>query len=373
VRIGIDARCLEWQEGGPARYLINMLKIWPQINREHRFVLFFQNYIPEDDFLKNERFEHVLIKGPKLLKTRRILGEQLLMPFSIKQSKLDLFFTPWYSAPLVSYCPKTVVGCWDVSCKTHPSHYTLLEKISFGIFPPLSCRQADGVITCSQYDAGQIEHHYGITSERICVVRFAADDKFKPANDPKQLDSFRSKYGFPQKYILSMGIIIKRRSVDVIIDAFKDIYRNYPDVGLVVVGRNATVPFVDIEAKMRPLIKEGRGFYLLRAPEEDIVNFYRGAWYYICTSTTDGESLMLKEAMKCATPVITSSLLKETVGGNAVILEDPTDQKQTADVFRRIIPNNSLRTHYANEGQKWMQSLSWGIVAQKSLEFLETR
>ena len=373
MRIGVDARCLEWPEGGPARYLVNMLKLWPQMSRQHRFVLFFQNRIPEDDFLKNERFELVLMKGPRILKSRRITGEQLLMPRHIKQSKLDLFFTPWYSAPLLSSCPKTVVCCWDISAKTHPSHYTILERISFGIFPPLSCKLADGVITCSQYDARQMEKHYGIPSERIRVVQFAADDKFKPANDPEQLDSFRSKYGFPEKYILVMGIIIKRRNVDVIINAFKDIYRDHPDIGLVVVGRNATMPFVDIEAEMKPLIEEDRGFYLLRAPEEDLVDFYRGAWYYMCTSTTDGESLMLKEAMKCGTPVITSPLLKETVGGNAVILEDPTDQKQTAEVFRRIIPDHDLRKHYSDGGQKWMQSLSWDRVAQESLQFLESR
>jgi glycosyltransferase involved in cell wall biosynthesis len=373
MRIGIDARCLEWQRGGPARYLINMLKLWPQMNRQHRFVLFFQNYIPDDDFLKNKLFEHILIKGPKLLKTRRIVAEQLLMPYQIKQSKLDLFFAPWYSAPLLSYSPKTVVGCWDISCNTHPSHYTILERISFGFFSPRSCRKADGVITCSQFDAHQIEQYFGIPSERICVVQFASDDKFTPASDPKQVESFRSKYGFPLRYILFMGIIIKRRNVDVIIDAFKDIYHDYPDIGLVIVGRNSTVPFVDIEAKMKPLIEEDRGFYLLRASEEDIVDFYRGAWYYICTSTTDGESLMLKEAMKCGTPVITSPLLKETVGGNAVILEDPTDRKQTADIFRRIIPDYALRNHYAAAGLQWMQPLSWNRVAQESLRFLESR
>ncbi len=372
MRIGVDARCLEWAEGGPARYLVNMLKLWPQMRGQHQFVLFFQNRIPEDDFLKNERFELVLMKGPKILKSRRIVGEQVLMPRYIRRSKVDLFFTPWYSAPLAACCPKKVVGCWDVSANTHPDHYTILERISFGFFSPRSCRQADGVITCSLYDARQIERHFGIPSERIRVVYFAADDKFRPADDLSHLKSFRRRYGFPEKYILFMGIIIKRRNVDVIIDAFTDIRREYPDIGLVVVGRNATVPFVDIEARMKPLIDERRGFYLPRAPEEDLVDFYRGAWYYMMTSTTDGESLMLKEAMQCGTPVITSPLLEETVGGKAVILNDPTDRRQTADIFRRIIPDHELRNRLAAEGQQWMKTLSWEKVAQDSLAFIET-
>jgi glycosyltransferase involved in cell wall biosynthesis len=373
MRIGVDARCLEWPEGGPARYLVNMLKLWPQMNGQHRFVLFFQNRIPEDDFLHNGRFELVLMRGPKILKSRRIVGEQVLMPHYIRRSKVDLFFTPWYSAPLARCCPKKVVGCWDVSANTHPSHYTILERISFGFFSPRSCRQADGIITCSRYDARQIERYFGVPSQRIRVVAFAADNKFRPGDDPAQVEAFRRRCGFPQKYILYMGIIIKRRNVDVIIDAFTDICRDYPDVGLVVVGRNATIPFVDIEAKMRPLIDAGRGFYLRRAPEEDVVDFYRGAWYYISTSTTDGESLMLKEAMQCGTPVITSPLLEETVGGNAVILEDPTDRRQTADIFRRVIPDQGLRNRCAAEGQQWMKTLSWERAARESLEFIETR
>ena len=82
---------------------------------------------------------------------------------------------------------------------------------------------------------------------------------------------------------------------------------------------------------------------------------------------------MLKEAMQCGTPVITSPLLKETVGGNAVILDDPTDSKQTVAVLRKVALDKQLRDYYANEGIKWMQPLSWERVARESLEFLESR
>lgn len=241
------------------------------------------------------------------------------------------------------------------------------------VFSPRSCRQSDGVITCSDYDAEQIEKVFRVPGKDIQVVHYAADEKFKPAEDPKPAENFRHRYGFPEKYILYMGIIIKRRNVDVLIDAFGDIQKEFPDVGLVVVGRNATIPYVDIEAKMKPLIESGKGFYLKRAPEADVVDFYRAAWYYMSTSITDGESLMLKEALKCGTPVITSPLLKDTVGGAAVILDDPTDRKQTADVFRKAIPDISLHDRIAADGIKWMATHSWEKVARESLDFIESR
>lgn len=370
MRIGIDARCLEWNRGGPARYLINMLKFWPRMSGKHKYVLFFRNDPPHDDFLKDESFEHFVIKGPSFMKTRRIVEEQFLMPGAIRKSGIDLFFTPWYSAPLACNGVKTVIGLWDISSTTHPSHFTMLERISFGYFAPKSSKRAAGVLTCSKYDGRQIERYYGIPSDRICVVPYAVDDKFTLA-DKAQIESFRRKYGFPERYILSMGIIIKRRDIDVKLDAFMDIHEEYPDVGLVVVGRDVTVPFVDIKKKLKPLIEKGRAFYLERAPEEDLADFYRAAWYYICTSTTDGESLMLKEAIRCGTPVITSPFLMETLGDNAVLLEDPTDRKQTADVFRKVLGDPGLRAEYSAKGSKWVRGLSWEKVAADSLKFLE--
>ena len=52
-------------------------------------------------------------------------------------------------------------------------------------------------------------------------------------------------------------------------------------------------------------------------------HFIRPLTSYICTSTVDGEALMLKEAMQSGTPVITSPLLKEAIGGNGLIIDDP--------------------------------------------------
>lgn len=373
MRIGIDARCLEWQRGGVARYLINMLKLWPKMTNRHQFVLYFQNRIPKDDFLKNCLFEHKKIRGPRLLKTRRIIAEQLLMPFQIRQDELDLFFATCYSAPLLYNYPKTVVAVWDISYTTHPGHYALAMRIALSFFSRHSCRRAAGVITCSPFDARQIERYYRISRERICTLQLAADDKFQPLKDEKPLRDLRRKYNLPNRYLLSLGAIYNRRNVDVIIDAFKDVYCDYPDIGLVVVGRNHTRPFVDIASRMKSLIKDGRGQYLPWIPEEEIVTLYGGAWYYICVSTVDGESIMLKEAMRCGTPVITSPLLEESVGKFAVILRNPSSRRETAKIFHRIIPSRKLRERCAHEGYKWVQQMSWTKVAQESLEFLETR
>lgn len=132
MRIGIDARCLEWNRGGVSRYLVNMLKLWPEHTVQHKFILYFQNKIPEDDFLRHPFFELKLLKGPELIKSRRIVAEQILMPGQLRKDNLDLFFATWYTSPLLYSGIKTVVAAWDISYSTHPAHYSWWNRISLG-------------------------------------------------------------------------------------------------------------------------------------------------------------------------------------------------------------------------------------------------
>lgn len=374
MKIGIDARCLCWQRGGVARILLNLLKLWPLMTDRHRYVLYYDNEVPDDDCLRHTIFEHRVIRGPRFLTKHPGVSEHLFLPFEIQRDKLDLFFATYYTAPMICPCPKIIVAAWDISYTTHPHHYSFRHSRQMSLFSRYSCRRASGVVTCSPFDGRQIERVYGVPKERICVLQLAADDKFKPLHNMQKVDLLKQKYSLPERYILSMGVIHNRRNVPVIIRAFNDIYEDYPDVGLVVVGHNFTTPRIDFEALMKPLIERGKGVYIPgHVPEDDMMCLYCGAWYYICTSTIDGEALMLKEAMRCGTPVITSPFLEETVGGNAVILKDPTSVKETSDVFRKVFTSYELRDQYAAKGLEWVQQLSWYKVAQETMQFFESR
>ncbi len=373
MRIGIDATLLETQRGGVATILTNLLKRWPEMTNRHRFVLYFDQGVPPDDFLRHNAIEHRVIPRPKFAPGSSLPREQLLLPLQIRRDKIDLFFSPWYYLPLYCPAPKTVVGAWDISFTTHRDHYRFKEGLRLHLFSRRSCRHASGVLTCSKYDKEQIERHYGVASDRVCALPLAPDPKFHQVTKPERLAALRRKYNLPDKYLLSMGVMFNRRHVDVIIDGFNAVRAEFPDVGLLVVGKNRTVPVVDIEGSMRALAESGRGTYLTWAPEDEVVDLYNSAWYYICVSTVDGEATMLKESLRCGTPVVTSPLLEETVGGHAVIVQDPTSSEDMADTFRRIIPDTALRDRHAAEGLEWSRSLSWERVAEMSLAFLENR
>lgn len=373
MRIGIDARCLEWSRGGVSRYLVNMLHLWPQMTDKHKFILYFQNFIPDDDFLRNPFFELKLLKGPKVLKSHRILAEQILMPSQLRRDNLDLFFASWYTAPLLFRGVKTVVAAWDISYSTHPSHYSLANRISLGYFSRKSCEKADGVLTCSVFDAEQIEKHYGIPADKILTVHLAADDRFTSKRDEVKLAKVRLKYKLPERFILSLGVIHNRRNVDLIIKAFEQIKDEFRDFSLVVVGRNSTQPYVDIEQLMQPMISEGRAVYMPWFDDVDLPSLYQAAHYYVCTSTVDGETIMLKEAMKAGTAVITSPLLRGTIGGHGLIISDPESLSATAAVLRIAMSCDDGREERIGKGVEWNEQFTWDRVARESLKFLESR
>jgi glycosyltransferase involved in cell wall biosynthesis len=373
MKIGIDARCLEWKRGGVSRYLINMLKLWPKFPAEHRFVLYFQNYIPDDEFLRHPVFELKLLEGPRVLRSHRILAEQFLMPSQLRSDNLDLFFATWYTAPLLYRSAKTVVAAWDISYSTHPKHYSWVHRISLGYFSRKSCKRAAGVITCSEFDALQIEKYYSVPPQNILTVYLAADQRFKPERNQPEIDRVREKYKLPSLFILSMGVIHNRRNVDIVIKAFAFLKDEFPDFSLVVIGRNSTLPYVDIEGMMGPMIEEGRAHYHSWFDDEDLPALYQAAHSYICTSTVDGETIMLKEAMQSGTPVITSPLLKGTIGGHGLIIENPESLDNTSDVLRIAMGRDLERDQRIEEGIKWNRQISWESAAKDSLAFLESR
>ena len=371
MKIGIDARCLEWERGGVSRYLVKLLEKWPLINDTHEFILYFQNFIPDDYFLEYSNYSCRVINGPQFLRKRRILTEQLLIPFEEKKDNLDIYFATWYSAPIILKAPRTVVAAWDISYSTHPSHYSLANRFSLGYFSRISCQNASGIVTCSDYDAEQICKNYFIPKDKILTVYLSADDRFTPDRNEKTIQAVKNKYSLPERFLLSLGVIHNRRNVDIIIKAFNCLKDDYPDFGLVIVGRNNTQPHLDIESQLSGLISEGRANYIRWIDDEDLPDIYKSAEFYICTSTVDGESIMLKEAMKVGTPVITSPLLEGSIGtGNGYIINNPESIEDTELTIRKALNNNLERKELIKLGIDWNKQYSWDKVAKETLEFI---
>lgn len=361
MRIGIDARPLEWQRGAVARFTLRMLEHYSKEKKNDHIILFFQNYIPDDlNYLKEHNFELILIKGPKLFKKKRAIAEQLLLPKAIKKSKCDIFLATNYSAPLFTNCP-IVLCLWDITYSTYPNHYKYYNAITLSITSRLSAIKAKKIITCSNFDAQEIINTYKVKKNKILIVEFGLEKKFKPIekNDEIKIQNFKKKHCLPDKFILALGVIYNRRNIDKIIEGFIDSNIFSSDISLVVIGRNATVPKIDIETKYKAIVKANKGFYMSWAEDDELVLWYQAAYFYITTSKVDGESMMLKEAISCGTPVVTSPLLKHSVKENCLLVNNPDNKDDWVTLFNEINEERFDINKMINKGIRDSKDFLW--------------
>jgi glycosyltransferase involved in cell wall biosynthesis len=369
MKIGINCHLFEIERGGPVRFVVNMLKYWPQMSDAHEYVLYFKDEVPDDDFFQHPTFTCKTVPSPSWY--HQVLWEHISLARAVSKDKLDLFFSPWYYHPVFFKCPKKVVAAWDITYSTHPEMYTGLFQKYFSITSRRSCKKSDGVMTCSYFDGRQIEKYYGIDEDRICVVQFEPESKFVPVRDEAKIAALKKKHHLPEKFLLAMGSMYNRRHIDVIIQAFERLQHDHPDMGLVVCGKNATTPHVDIEALLEPLRAQGKAVYMQRMPEEDMVMAYNAAEWYICVSDCDGETILLKEAMRCGTPVISSPLLEEAVGEHAIMVDDPSNCDQMEQALRKAFTSTGLREDLSKNGLIWAERFNSKENAEKGLRFLE--
>jgi len=365
MKIGIDARCLEWNRGGVARILLHILDAWVDVYKDDDLVLLFQSQIPPDIEKRYPNVKCVKPRGPEFFKSRRILCEQILFPWVLFRENLDLFFATWYSAPILNFSTKVIVGAWDISYSTHPQHYSFFNRLSLGIFSKWSCKSAKMVVTCSDYDSGQLQKYYLIPKSKTHVMYLSADQRFRETLPTPSLESVQRKYSLPSKFILSLGVIHNRRNVDKIIQAYSSLGLSQQDIGLVVVGRDNTQPPQNIRSMASAL--DGV-LYIEWVDDKDLPAFYRLSCMYVCTSTVDGESIMLKEAIESGVPVVTSPLLSPSIGYFCEVIENPESVEETKVALLHLLTQSDEIKGQISGGQKFLRQFTWEKTSHNAVE-----
>jgi glycosyltransferase involved in cell wall biosynthesis len=101
---------------------------------------------------------------------------------------------------------------------------------------------------------------------------------------------------------------------------------------------------------------------------DDLPALYSGAEALVYPSLIEGFGLPVLEAMRCATPVLTSntSSLPE-VGGNAVLYVDPRRPDEIAAGLHRLASRPELRAELVARGRGRAALFSWARTAAQTL------
>jgi len=369
--IGIDARVLERTRTGISRYLMNLLNVWNNTQEDIKFILYFKDKIPTDLQLNENVFETVLLKIPNFI-NKGLIWENLILPFRCMKDKIDIFFSPHYTLPLIKPANKLAVTIYDISYVAHPEWVPFRNRYIQSFLSYIAAKRANKIITGLQFGKSEISKYFNVKPESINVVYAAAHEKFKPGITTDRINQLKNKYNLKNKVILSIGLVMNRRQQDIIIKSIKTLSQDRKDISFVLIGENRTFPYMDIDKLILDLNLNNVVKYIPYLPEEEIVDIYNLADLYVYISLYEGEGLPLREAMACGLPAVISPIFKEVTGNAGYIVNTPIDANNLATSINKMLDDSTLRQSIIAEGLKRNSLFSWEKCAQETLNVFKS-
>jgi glycosyltransferase involved in cell wall biosynthesis len=362
MRIGIDARSLGQKGLGVGRYLSNLLKHYPELDRSNEYLLYLKEGKPSAAL---SGFSSKTISLPLL--NYNFAWLNLRLPFELVRDRIDLFHCPFYGLPVYQPCPM-IVTIHDIIYEIHPEWFPKLRGASFRFLSRWGAKTARKIIAVSEHTKKDIIERYHVPEERIEVIYEAPDDMYKPVKDEALLRKTKLKYNITKDFLIHVGAIHKRRNIISLLKVFKRLRQGGRDLQLVLVG-SIQWPFIDLKRLLVDMGLRDDVGHLGFVPDEDLVCLYNAAMIFVYPSLYEGFGLPLVEAMACGTPVAASNVssIPEVVG-DAGILFDPYNEDEIFDSIKGVLDDKNARDALVSKGLSRAKQFSWVRAAKQTIE-----
>lgn len=354
LHIGIDGRELVGQVTGVGRYLLGFLRVWAaDPTCPHHFTVFAPGAVPDA----------LQALGPRVgvetapARTAGTWWEQTHLARLANRAQLDVFFAPGYTAPLGLRSPFVVV-VHDVSYFAHPEWFPWREGLRRRWLTRLGVRRAAGVITVSEFSAGQIVRYLGIDRGRMVLAPGgtpAPDDRPAGPRDP---------------VVLYVGSLLNRRRIPDLIHGFALAAAQVPGARLVLAGANRTHPRQDFLELARRHGVADRVDWLAYVPDDELIRLYRRARVFAFLSDYEGFGMTPFEAIAHGVPplLLDSPVSREVYGPGAWLV--PPDAAAIGEALATLLRDDRARASLLAAGRARLALYSWPASAAVALRVL---
>jgi glycosyltransferase involved in cell wall biosynthesis len=263
---------------------------------------------------------------------------------------------------------RSVFTLHDVAYLRFPQHHLPKNRIYLRAMMPRFVRRADAVIAVSEATRRDALRFYRLDPAKIHVIPEGVDPRFTPDPDPERVATVRDRYELPERFVLYVGTIEPRKNLTTLLEAYAELLRRRPEVGLVIAGGKGWLyePFFE---RLRALGLERRVTLTGHVPDEDVPALMSAADVFAFPSEFEGFGLPPLEAMACGVPVVSSDAasLPEVVG-DAGVLVPPHDVGAWVSALDRLLDDASLRDRLRAEGIARARTFTWDAAAAKTIE-----
>lgn len=272
--------------------------------------------------------------------------EQFALPGRVKGQ--SILWSPANTGPLA--VSRQVLTVHDLSPLEHPEWFHPSFAAWYRLFLPILARRVRCIITPSEYVRRKVISRFGLPEEQVAAIYPGVNlEQFHPQASRKQ-------YG---RYILFVGSIEPRKNLVTLLNAWKAVEQQHPDVSLVIAGVPGSVfRAVHLPGDIPRLHLAGA------VPDAALPALYAGADLFVLPSWDEGFGLPVLEAMACGTPVIVSSAgaLPEAAG-EAGLFFPPGDPAALATIISHCLSNAQLRQILSQRGLERARLFSWQTTA----------
>lgn len=354
MRIGIDARELCGKPTGVGRHLAGLLGAWTTAARAERHTLFL--------------FAHNTLSMPLPPNaTVRVLGgaggtvwEQTALARAAHRERLDVFFAPGYTAPLLLTMP-SVVLVHDLSFVSHPEWFRAREGARRRLLTKWAGMRAKLILTVSESARKEILSTFSLPAHRVRCV-YPGITKLAGSEPP--LDG-------REPLVLFAGSVFNRRHVPDLIEAFARVHRDRPDARMAIVGDNRTYPHQQLASIIAAERLEGIVSLCDYVPDDALADLYGRARVFAFLSDYEGFGHPPLEALSSGVPpvLLDTAVARETCLDAALYVACQT--RVIADALESLLYDAALRTRLLAAAPGVLARYSWANAAQQTLEALE--
>ncbi len=366
MRIVIEALGIQ-DYGGGRTATLNLLEPLLQIDKHSEYRIILSKYEPSLD--TDTGNVHQIISPLKNRFSSRIWA-QLYLPNAFRDFDL-IHFTKNQSVFGINI--PNIITIYDLTTILYPELFPKVDVWYWKTILRRAFQTTDHIIAISNTTARDIESWCKIPSERIHVIYPGISPLYKPSSD-QEIMNMRNRYNLPDKYLLHVGRIDKKKNLTILIKAFSHLRKMGFHGKLVFVGRVCQKnPDNTLLPTIVGLGLEQDVIFLGQLPEEDLPAIYSGALIEILPSLHEGFGLVAVEAMACGTPLVTHSAgaVIEVVSDAALVLND-NNADTLSDAIKMLLDDPERLSTMREKGIKRADLFQRDRTARQTLSLYES-
>jgi glycogen(starch) synthase len=229
-------------------------------------------------------------------------------------------------------------------------------------------RNADHVITCSNYMRGHVGSTFGVSPRSISVIPNGIDPQDLEHVDD-DLGALRAKYAEPeQRLVLLVGRLVYEKGFHLALDALAQAIRRFGDVRFVVAGTGTAEAELKKQARRLGLTKHGT--FLGWVGDDKLHSLYRVADLCIVPSIYEPFGLVALEAMASGTLCIVADTggLREVVPGDGRVGRRfrSRDAQSLGAILEDALGDDAARDRVVAEAREHVLQFDWAMVARET-------